>query len=63
MIGEFVAHDSSLRFRGLNHDPRAGLNGPSAPSPHASTALSGGKPDIDRLTKPADSVENDPTRT
>jgi hypothetical protein len=29
MIGEFVAHDSSPHFRGLNHDPRAGLNVPS----------------------------------
>src|SRR4051812_22605225 len=29
MVGEFVAHDSSPRFRGLNHDPRAGLNEPS----------------------------------
>src|SRR5262245_53375037 len=26
MIGEFVAHVSSPRFRGLNHDPTADLN-------------------------------------
>jgi hypothetical protein len=28
-MGKFVAHGSSPRFRGLNHDPRAGLNEPS----------------------------------
>src|SRR6516165_10448654 len=29
VVGEFVAHDSSPRFRGLNHDPKAALNGTS----------------------------------
>jgi hypothetical protein len=62
MIGEFVAHDSRLRFRGLNYDPRAGLNGPSIRR-HIRPRRFRGKPDIDRLTKPADSVENDPSAT
>src|SRR5262245_56605262 len=29
VVGDFVAPDSSPRFRGLNHDPKAGLNGTS----------------------------------
>jgi hypothetical protein len=60
VVGKFVAHDSSPRFRGLNHDPRAGLNEPSIRH-HLCRFWS--KPDINRLTRPAGSVENDPLQT
>ena len=61
--GEFVAHDSSPHFRGLNHDPKAGLNGPSICVAVDVPGRFWGKPDINRLAKPAESVENDPNRT
>src|SRR5262245_45309541 len=62
-VGEFVAHDSSPRFGGLNHDPRAGLNGPSIHRHLRPRRRFWCKPDINRLTKPADSVANAPFET
>src|ERR1043166_709400 len=61
VVGEFVTHDSSPRFRGLNHGPRAGLT--FNPSPFTSRASLWGKPDINRLIKSAKSIENDPQRS
>ena len=58
MVGEFVAHDSSPRFRGLNHDPRAGLNGPS----YAQSRF-WGVADIKIVVQGNQSVVNDPSRS
>jgi hypothetical protein len=47
------------RFVGLNHDPRAGLNGSSIRRRHLCLGRRfWGKPDINRLIKPAESVAN-----
>src|SRR5262245_14802 len=49
-------------FGGLNHDPRAGLNGSSIRRHLRPGRRFWGKPDINRLTKPAEPVANDPNR-
>jgi hypothetical protein len=63
VVGEFVAHDSSPRFRGLNHDPRTGLNGPPIRRRLRPWRRFWAKTDINRLTKFTESVEQDPSAT
>src|SRR5262249_49486610 len=63
MIGEFIAHGSSPRFRSLNHDPRAGFDGPSIRRRLRAWRRFWGKPDINRLTNSAEPVENDPQQS
>jgi hypothetical protein len=48
VVREFVAQDSSPRFRGLNHDPRACLDGPSIYRHLHPERRIWGKPDINR---------------
>lgn len=56
--GEFVAHDSSLKFGNLNHTDEANRNAPgSAPARRLRAEA-----DINLSTPPAESVENDPNR-
>ena len=59
MIGEFVAHDSSPLFGSLNHRGPAKRDA-SSPAPVQRFRA---EADINLPTIPAESVENDPSRT